>query len=59
MFLEKQILFYVKKKDLVESSDFLKKRNYIYNEIFLKKSDSIAQNWFSREILNYYILNNL
>ncbi len=51
--------FYVKKKDLVESSDFLKKRNYIYNEIFLKKSDSIAQNWFSREILNYYILNNL
>ncbi len=51
--------FYLVKKDLAESSDFLQKRNLIYNKIFLERSGKIAQNWFSRESLNYYILNNL
>ncbi len=51
--------FYITKKDLAESSDFLAKKNMIYNQIFINRSAKISDNWFSREILNYYTLNNL
>lgn len=51
--------FYLVKKDLAESSDYIQKRNLIYNQIFLERSSKIAQNWFSRESLNYYVLTNL
>ena len=51
--------FYLVSKDLAESSDFIQKRNLIYNQIFLKRSSKIAQNWFSRESLSYYLLTNL
>jgi peptidyl-prolyl cis-trans isomerase SurA len=51
--------FYLVSKDLAESSDFIQKRNLIYNQIFLKRSSKIAQNWFSRETLSYYVLTNL
>lgn len=52
-------IFYVSKKDLAESNDYLKKKELIYNQLFIKKSKKVIQNWFSRESLNYYILNNL
>jgi peptidyl-prolyl cis-trans isomerase SurA len=51
--------FYITKKELAESSDFLKKKNLIYNQIFIERSDKISENWFNRETLNYYVLNNL
>lgn len=52
-------IFYLKKKNLKESKDFLSKRGFIHNKIFLERSDLISSNWFSREALNYYILENL
>lgn len=52
-------IFYVSKKDLAESNDYLKKKELIYNQLFIKKSKRVIQNWFSRESLNFYILNNL
>ena len=51
--------FYVVEKDLVESTEFLKQKNLIYNQIFMNRSDSVSNNWFNREILNYYVINNL
>ena len=52
-------IFYVKKKDLTESSDFLSKKEAIYNEIFIKKSKAIFKSWFSKESTNYYIQESL
>jgi peptidyl-prolyl cis-trans isomerase SurA len=52
-------IFYVSKKDIAESNDYLKNKERIYNELFIRKSVSIIDNWFSRESLNFYILNNL
>lgn len=51
--------FYVVEKDLVESTEFIKQKNMIYNQIFMERSESVSNNWFNREILNYYIVNNL
>jgi hypothetical protein len=31
----------------------------IYNQIYMKRSKSITANWFSREGLNYFVLENL
>lgn len=52
-------LFFVKKKDLTASQDFLAKKGMIYNQIYMERSKSITSNWFSREALNYYILENI
>ncbi|MDX1921260.1 MAG: hypothetical protein SFU25_11075, partial [Candidatus Caenarcaniphilales bacterium] len=48
-------LFYVQKKDLVESQDFQKFKEQIQNDIFTNKGTSVTNNWFDREYSNYYI----
>ncbi len=52
-------VFYVQKKDLVESQDFLKFKDQIQNDIFMAKGKSVSSNWFDREYSNYYIKNLL
>ncbi len=52
-------VFYVQKKDLVESQDFLKNKELIQNDIFTSKGKSVTTNWFDREYSNYYIKNLL
>ncbi len=51
-------VFYVQKKDLVESEEFGKFKEQIQNDIFVNKGKSVTVNWFDREYSNYYI-NNL
>lgn len=51
-------VFYVQKKDLVESQNFVKFKELIQNDIFMSKGKSVTNNWFDREYSNYYI-NNL
>ncbi|MCF8058110.1 MAG: SurA N-terminal domain-containing protein [Bacteriovoracaceae bacterium] len=48
-------VFYVKKKDLVESEDFMSKRNQIRAEIFQKSMESISVTWFNAEADKHYI----
>lgn len=52
-------VFYVQKKDLVESQDFSRAKEQIQNEIFVSKGKSVSSNWFDREYANYYIKNHL
>lgn len=52
-------VFYVQKKDLVESQDFIRYKEQIQNEIFMTKGKSVTDNWFDREYSNYYIKNLL
>lgn len=52
-------IFYVQKKDLVESQDFLKFKDQIQNDIFMSKGTAVSNNWFDREYSNYYIKNLL
>lgn len=52
-------VFYVQKKDLVESQGFLKFKDQIQNEIFMDKGQAVTNNWFDREFSNYYIKNLL
>lgn len=52
-------VFYVQKKDLVESQDFTRAKEQIQNEIFVNKGKSVSTNWFDREYANYYIKNLL
>lgn len=52
-------VFYVQKKDLVESQDFLKFKDQIQSDIFMSKGKSVTSNWFDREYSNYYIKNLL
>ncbi len=52
-------VFYVQKKDLVESQDFIRAKEQIQNEIFVTKGKSVSTNWFDREYSNYYIKNLL
>lgn len=52
-------VFYVQKKDLVESAEFQKFKEQIQNEIFMEKGKSVSTNWFDREFSNYYIKNLL
>jgi peptidyl-prolyl cis-trans isomerase SurA len=48
-------VFYVQKKDLVESQDFTKFKDQIQNDIFMSKGKAVSANWFDREYSNYYI----
>ena len=52
-------VFYVQKKDLVESADFTKFKDQIQNDIFMSKGKNVTNNWFDREYSNYYIKNLL
>lgn len=52
-------VFYVQKKDLVESQDFARFKEQIQNEIFMEKGKGVSNNWFDREYGNYYIKNLL
>ena len=52
-------IFYVVKKSIAESKEYLRQRAAIYNRLFLQRANSLAQNWLSREALNYYILENI
>lgn len=52
-------VFYIQKKDLVESQDFLKFKDQIQNDIFMSKGKAVSNNWFDREYSNYYIKNLL
>jgi peptidyl-prolyl cis-trans isomerase SurA len=52
-------VFYVQKKDLVESQDFIRSKDQIQNEIFMEKGQAVSVNWFDREYSNYYIKNLL
>ena len=48
-------IFYVQKKDLVESQEFAKFKEQIQNDIFTDKGKAVTNNWFDREFSNYYI----
>ena len=52
-------VFYVQKKDLVESADFTRAKDQIQNDIFMGKGKSVTNHWFDREFANYYIKNLL
>lgn len=52
-------VFYVQKKDLVESQDFARFKEKIQNDIFMSKGEAVTNNWFDREYSNYYIKNLL
>lgn len=52
-------VFYVQKKDLVESADFARAKDQIQNDIFMGKGKSVTNHWFDREFANYYIKNLL
>jgi peptidyl-prolyl cis-trans isomerase SurA len=52
-------VFYVQKKDLVESQNFIRFKEQIQNDIFASKGASVTDNWFHREYSNYYIKNLL
>ncbi len=52
-------VFYVQKKDLVESQDFSRAKEMIQQEIFSVKGKSVSNNWFDREFSNYYIKTHL
>lgn len=51
--------FFINKKELTASQDYLSQRRSLQSELFAKRSVSIINNWFSRENLNYYILENI
>lgn len=52
-------VFYLEKKELSESQDYLRQRDQIYNDIFIQRSKKISEGWFRRKFDDYYILNNL
>lgn len=51
--------FFITKKEIVDSEDFLSKKNYIYNQLFMERSGDILNTWFSKESLSYYLISNL
>lgn len=48
-------VFFVKRKDLVESEDFLRSKNRIRAEIFQKSIKSVSTSWFKSEAGKHYI----
>lgn len=48
-------VFFVRKKDLVESSIYLKSKESINRELFEETSDKIAKTWFKTESNKHYI----
>lgn len=52
-------IFYLDEKNLAESSEFLQQKRHIHNYLFAKQSQKVMDQWFSKEILNYYILEDV
>lgn len=52
-------VFYVQKKDLVESAQYLKEKEKIRNELFEKAVVVEAKSWLLRERTKHFIKNNL
>lgn len=52
-------LFFVKKKDLVESEKFLKEKNNIKGKIHQEKLLVLSKSWFERELSKHFIKINL
>ncbi len=52
-------VFYVEKKDLVESQQYLEFKDRLEQEIMMEKGKSVSKHWFDREFNNYYIKNYL
>ena len=48
-------VFFVKKKNLTESDDFLTAKNTLKTELFLKKLDNVQSLWFEREISKHHV----
>ena len=48
-------VFFVRKKDLVESEIFTAKKDQIYSEIFKSSSEKITSLWYQREQNKHYI----
>lgn len=48
-------VFYVKKKDIVESSFFTQAKEALYSQLFMRKSSSVTKNWFERIYSDFYI----
>jgi peptidyl-prolyl cis-trans isomerase SurA len=51
--------FYLNKKELTASQDYLSQKRSLQSELYSKRSVSIINNWFSRESFSYYILENI
>lgn len=47
-------IFYVKTKDLAESSAYIKQKEVMRDLVFAKKAKSVSDSWFDRELFNYY-----
>jgi peptidyl-prolyl cis-trans isomerase SurA len=48
-------VFYIKKKDLVESELFLKEKDQIKGKLFERYSVQLATSWFERETAKHFI----
>jgi len=51
--------FYMKKKDIAESNNFLKAKRIIEGKLYMQRSLSVVNSWFDKEKGNYFIQNNL
>lgn len=52
-------LFFVSKKELAESQEYIALKPRIYGAILQERSKKITANWLSRESLNYYTLRKI
>ena len=52
---DSQHIFFVKKKDLVESEIFLKAKEKIRNELFFSQAKKVSNLWYKREENKHYI----
>lgn len=52
-------VYFLKKKNLIESSKFLANKNKIRAQLFKKNAKSFQKSWFDKEKQNYYIQVNL
>ena len=48
-------VFYIEKKDMVESQQYLQFKDRLEQEIMMEKGKAVSKNWFDREYNNYYI----
>ena len=48
-------IFYIEKRDIVDSDSFLRQRNMIRQKIYQEKAMKMTESWFQRESSNYYI----
>jgi peptidyl-prolyl cis-trans isomerase SurA len=52
-------VFFVKKKDLTESSDYIKIKPLIQEKLFIQKSKKVLISWFEKEYQKHFIKSNL